>query len=96
VGEVRDGRSVEVSVPSGCNVRRLKKAIKEELSHKLGDIDADELELYKPEDECKEGGESKETETAYRPGQLVSAILAEGVGVDDTHPILIMTTQPGI
>jgi hypothetical protein len=86
-----------VSVPSDRNVNGLIDAIKGKLSRKLGDIDVDEIELCKPEDEHKEGGEHKNgEETAYRPGKLVSDILAERVGVDDENPILIRTTQQGI
>jgi hypothetical protein len=90
------GQAVKVSVPSGDDVSDLKKLIKGELelTERLF-----EIELYKPEEERKEGGgEGKdgETETVYRPGKLVSLILAEWVGVDDENPIFIRTTQQGI
>jgi hypothetical protein len=91
------GRSVEVSVPSDCNVNGLIKVIKGELSDELMGIGLSLIELYKPEEERKEGGEHKDgEETAYRPGRRVSDILAERVGVDDENPILIRTTQQGI
>jgi hypothetical protein len=78
-------------------VSDLIKAIKGELSVVLKDYDVSQIELCKPEEELKEGGEHKDgEETAYRPSKRVSDILAEGVGVDDENPILIRTTQQGI
>jgi hypothetical protein len=91
------GRSVKVSVPSGDDVSDLKKLIKGELSIELRDYGVSQIELCKPVEERKEGGEHKGgEETAYRPGRRVSTILDEGVGVDDENPILIRTTQQGI
>jgi hypothetical protein len=91
------GRSVKVSVPSGYDVSDLIKVIKTELSIELRDYGVSQIDLCKPEEERKEGGEHKDgEETAYRPGKLVSDILDEDVGVDDENPILIRTTQQGI
>ena len=65
------GHAVKVSVPSTCDVSDLIVAIKGELPRKLGDIDADEIYLYKPEEERKEegGGEGKDggEEATYEP-----------------------------
>jgi hypothetical protein len=78
-------------------VSDLIDAIKDKLYVVLKDYDVSQIDLYKPEEERKEGGEYKGgEETAYRPGKRVSAILAEGVGVDDENAILIRTTQQGI
>jgi hypothetical protein len=92
------GRSVEVSVPSGDDVSDLIDAIKGKLSIELRDYGVSQIELCKPVEDFKEGGEHKggeETETAYRFVRRVSTILDEGVGVDDENPILIRTTQQG-
>jgi hypothetical protein len=87
------GQAVKVSVPSGDDVSDLIKAIKGELelTERLF-----EIELCKPVEERKEGGEHKDGEETYRPGRQVSTILDEGVGVDDENPIFIRTTQQGI
>ena len=93
------GHAVKVKVPSDCDVSDLIEVIKGKLSVVLKDYDVSQIELHKPEEDRKErGGEGKggETETAYRPGKLVSLILDERVGVDDENPILIRTTQQGI
>jgi hypothetical protein len=49
------GQAVKVSVPSGYDVSDLIKAIKGELSDELMGIGLSLIELYKPEDEHKEG-----------------------------------------
>ena len=92
------GRSVEVSVPSDCNVSRLIDAIKGELSVVLKDYDVSQIELHKPEEDRKEGGgEGMDGEEAvYEPDVLVSVILRGGVGQTARNPILIRTTQQGI
>jgi hypothetical protein len=89
------GRSVEVSVPSDCNVNGLIKVIKGELSDELMGIGLSLIELYKPEEERKEGGEHKEGDASYSANVLVSAILGGFVGTFE-NPILIRTTQQGI
>jgi hypothetical protein len=86
------GQAVKVSVPSGYDVSDLKKAIKGELSVVLKDYDVSQIELCKPEEEHKEGGEYKDgEETSYEP---VSDIV--DVGKFSKKPILIRTTQQGI
>jgi hypothetical protein len=89
------GRSVKVSVPPGYDVSDLIKVIKGELSPKLDAIAVDEIELCKPKEERKEGGEHKGGEESYPPNVLVSAILGGLVGTFE-NPILIRTTQQGI
>jgi hypothetical protein len=89
------GRSVEVSVPKGCNVNGLIKLIKGELSVVLKDYDVSQIELCKPEEERKEGGEQKGGEASYPANVLVSVILGGFVGTFE-NPILIRTTQQGI
>jgi hypothetical protein len=107
-GEVslRDGSGVEVSVPSGCNVSRLKDVIRgeleltERLTERLIETELHSISQRRggaQRDRRGQGrGESRRQSTAYRPGQLLSAILGEGVGVDDTYPILVRITQQGI
>jgi hypothetical protein len=91
------GHAVEVSVSSDCNVSRLIKVIKGELSDELMGIGLSQIELYKPEEDRKEGGEHKGgEETPYEPDVLVSAILRGGVEQTARNPILIRTTQQGI
>jgi hypothetical protein len=89
------GRSVKVSVPSGFDVSDLIKVIKGELSPKLDAIAVDEIELCKPVEERKEGGEHKGGEASYPANVLVSVILGGFVGTFE-NPILIRTTQQGI
>jgi hypothetical protein len=91
------GHAVKVSVPPCRDVSDLIEVIKDKLSPDLDAFSVGRIELYKPEEERKEGGEHKGgEETAYRPSKLVSDILTERVGVDDENPIFIRTTQQGI
>jgi hypothetical protein len=89
------GQAVKVNVPSGDDVSDLKNFIKGELSVVLKDYDVSQIELCKPEEERKEGGEHKGGEESYPPNVLVSAILGGFVGTFE-NPILIRTTQQGI
>jgi hypothetical protein len=89
------GQAVKVSVPSGDDVSDLIKVIKGELSDELMGIGLSLIELCKPEEERKEGGEHKGGEESYPPNVLVSAILGGFVGTFE-NPILIRTTQQGI
>jgi hypothetical protein len=89
------GQAVKVSVPSGDDVNGLIKVIKGELSDELMGIGLSLIELYKPEEEHKEGGEHKDGEASYPANVLVSVILGGFVGTFE-NPILIRTTQQGI
>jgi hypothetical protein len=61
----------------------------------LKDYDVSQIELCKPVEDRKEGGEYKDGEASYPPNVLVSAILGGFVGTFE-NPILIRTTQQGI
>ena len=89
--------TLRMSVPSNHLVTELIHDIKERMYCVLDAYDDSQIALYScpQEKEGKGTGKQKKAPvvTNYRPGMLVSDILASGVGVDEEHPILIRTIE---